>query len=329
MTLNVALLGAGRIGTVHATAVQKVDGAKVVLVADAIPAAAEKLAREFGADVAALDDAIVSPKVDAVLICTPTDTHADLIRRAVAAGKAVFCEKPVDLASSIVEELNAYITSAKGKVMIGFNRRFDPHFAALKRRIVAGEIGNVESVLIISRDPAPPPISYIARSGGIFRDMTIHDFDMARWLIGEEFVEVHAVGSCLVDPEIGKAGDYDTAAITLKTASGRIAQITNTRRATYGYDQRAEVHGSKGMLRIDNPISTTVQLANASGYSTDPLMDFFMQRYADAYRAEITLFVETLKSGAVFSPSIADGLAAQRIADAATQSAQTGLPVKL
>jgi myo-inositol 2-dehydrogenase/D-chiro-inositol 1-dehydrogenase len=137
------------------------------------------------------------------------------------------------------------------------------------------------------------------------------------------------VGSCLVDPEIGKAGDYDTAAITLKTASGRIAQITNTRRATYGYDQRAEVHGSKGMLRIDNPISTTVQLANASGYSTDPLMDFFMQRYADAYRAEITLFVETLKSGAVFSPSIADGLAAQRIADAATQSAQTGLPVKL
>jgi myo-inositol 2-dehydrogenase/D-chiro-inositol 1-dehydrogenase len=211
--------------------------------------------------------------------------------------------------------------------MIGFNRRFDPSFAALEARLRAGEAGAIEIVSVISRDPAPPPVDYVARSGGLFRDMMIHDFDMARFLLGEEPVEVFALGSALVDPAIGQAGDVDTAAVLMKTASGKIAQISNSRRATYGYDQRIEVHGSKGMLRAGNIHETTVESATAQGFRADPVQNFFLERYAAAYRAELDAFIAACKGGKAPAPSGRDGLKAQILADAATQSSRTGKPV--
>jgi len=213
--------------------------------------------------------------------------------------------------------------------MVGFNRRFDPSFATIRRRLVAGEIGAVELVTILSRDPAPPPATYIARSGGLFRDMMIHDFDMARFLLGEEPVEVHAVASCLVDPQIGVAGDVDTAAVLLKTSSGKIAQISNSRRATYGYDQRIEVHGSLGLLAAGNQRATSVEHASAAGYCRDPALPFFLDRYADAYRLEFDAFVAAVLDGAPAEPNGEDGLRALLLADAATESARTGHPVRL
>jgi myo-inositol 2-dehydrogenase/D-chiro-inositol 1-dehydrogenase len=214
--------------------------------------------------------------------------------------------------------------------MIGFNRRFDPNFASLRQRLAEGEVGEVEIVTILSRDPGPPPVSYIATSGGLFRDMMIHDFDMARFLLlGDEPVEVHAVGSSLVDPAIGQAGDVDTAAVMLKTRAGRIVQISNSRRATYGYDQRVEVHGSKGMIRAGNIHRTTVEIANASGIAADPVQDFFLERYAEAYRSELNTFLDAVGAGRQPQPTGLDGLKAQRLADAATESARSGKPVRL
>ena len=327
--LTVALLGAGRIGRIHGGNVAAHPRAKLAAVADADEGAAKALAAATGAKVATIDAILADPAIQAVTICTPTFTHADLIERAVKAGKAVFCEKPVDLDAARIEKCLKVVREAKGKLMIGFNRRFDPSFADVRRRIDAGEAGNVELVTILSRDPSPPPVSYIKGSGGLFRDMMIHDFDMARFLLGEEPVEVHAVGSCLVDPAIGEAGDVDTAAVLLKTASGKIAQISNSRRATYGYDQRIEVHGSRGLLAAGNRYATTVTRADAAGYASDPALPFFLERYAEAYRAEFDAFVTAVVDGKPTSPSGEDGLKAQRLADAATQSAASGQTVKL
>jgi myo-inositol 2-dehydrogenase / D-chiro-inositol 1-dehydrogenase len=299
------------------------------VIADADAKAAQSLAKATGAKVATIDAIMADKAIDAVAICTPTDTHADLIERAVKAGKAVFCEKPVSLESARIETCLKVVREAKGKLMIAFNRRFDPSFADLKRRIDAGEVGNVELVTVLSRDPAPPPVSYIERSGGLFRDMMIHDLDMACFLLGEQPVEVHAVGSALVDPAIGKAGDVDTAAVLLKTASGKIAQISNSRRATYGYDQRIEVHGSKGLLAAGNHHATTVTRADGDGYATDPALPFFLERYAEAYRRELDTFVVAVLDGKPIAPTGEDGLRAQRIADAATEASRTGLPVRL
>src|SRR3954454_200395 len=212
--------------------------------------------------------------------------------------------------------------------MIGFTRRFGPSFSTLQRRLRAGDIAAVEIVPSLSRDPAPPPADYVARSGGLFRDMMIHDLDMARFLLGEEPVEVHAVGSCLVDPGIGEAGDVDTAAVLLKTASGKIAQISNSRRATYGYDQRIEVHGAKGLLAAGNRYASTVTFADHRGYATDPALPFFLERYAEAYRAELDAFVFAVLDGGPVSPSGEDGLRAQILADAATEAAKSGLAVR-
>jgi myo-inositol 2-dehydrogenase/D-chiro-inositol 1-dehydrogenase len=206
--------------------------------------------------------------------------------------------------------------------MIGFNRRFDPSFATLQKRLVAGEVGRPEIVTILSRDPAPPPVSYITRSGGLFRDMMIHDLDMARFLLGEEPVALNAFASCLVDPSIGAAGDVDTAVVTLRTASGRLCQISNSRRASYGYDQRIEAHGAKGLLRAGNVVPTTVELANEGGFATDPVLPFFLERYAEAYRAELEAFVTAVETGAPPSPDGEDGLQALLLADRATELAQ-------
>jgi myo-inositol 2-dehydrogenase/D-chiro-inositol 1-dehydrogenase len=241
----------------------------------------------------------------------------------------VFCEKPVDLNAERIRACLEVVKAAKGRLMVGFNRRFDPNFSSVRARIAAGEVGAVELVTILSRDPSPPPPSYVARSGGLFRDMMIHDFDMARFLLGEEPTEVHAVGSCLVDPAIGKAGDVDTAAVLLKTATGKIAQISNSRRATYGYDQRIEVHGSLGLLAAGNQYATTVTHAGANGYQSDPALPFFLERYAQAYRLELDAFVTAVLDGAPTSPSGEDGLKAQLLADAATNAAQTGQPVRV
>jgi myo-inositol 2-dehydrogenase/D-chiro-inositol 1-dehydrogenase len=322
------LLGAGRIGKVHARTIANSGRARVAYVADAIDEAAATLAAEVGAKPASIE-AILASDVDAVLIATPTDTHADLIEQAARAGKAILCEKPVSLSVERIAACLPVVEAAGVPLMIGFNRRFDPNFSTLQQRLRQGEIGEVEIVTIISRDPAPPPVSYIARSGGLYRDMMIHDFDMARFLLGEEPVVVHALGSALVDKAIGEAGDVDTAAVQMQTASGKIAVITNSRRATYGYDQRIEVHGSRGMLRAGNVHMTTLERADASGFATDVIQNFFIDRYVEAYAREVQSFIDAVEKRTMPTPSGHDGLMAQRLAEAATTSSQTGQPVRL
>ena len=327
--INVGILGCGRIGQVHGATLRGMQSARAAAVADAMPAAAEALAGQTGAKVMSADDLINDKGIDAVIIGTPTTTHYDLIHQAAAAGKAIFCEKPIDLSVDRIHDCLAAVEKAGVPFMVAFNRRFDPNFAHLQRQIENQVIGDVEIVTILSRDPSPPPLGYVASSGGIFRDMMIHDLDMARFLLGEEPVELTAAASCLVDPEIGKLGDFDTAVVTLKTASGKLCQISNSRRASYGYDQRIEVHGSKGMLRADNMLETTVELANEDGLARAPTQPFFLERYAAAYRAEMTHFVEALTTGADVSPTGADGLRAQVLADAADAAARDGQPRKI
>jgi myo-inositol 2-dehydrogenase / D-chiro-inositol 1-dehydrogenase len=329
MTLRFGLLGAGRIGQTHARAVGSLSTAVLSAVFDPVAAAANAIRDQYGAKVASAEAIIADKAIDAVLICTPTDLHADQIEQAARAGKAIFCEKPIDLSTERVKACLAVVATEKATLMIGFNRRFDPNFAEARKRIDADAIGTVEMVHITSRDPGPPPLAYIARSGGLFRDMMIHDFDMARFLLGEEVTEVTAAGSVLVDTEIGKAGDVDSATATLRTASGKIATISNSRRATYGYDQRIEVHGSKGMVSAENLRETTVTVANAEGYCADPLLNFFMQRYADAYRLELSHFIEAVSAGKAPRPNGDDGLKALQLADAAVESMKSGKRITL
>ena len=267
--------------------------------------------------------------MQAVLIASPTDTHASLISAAAKAGKAIFCEKPIDLSAARVRECLQIVEETGSTLGVGFNRRFDPSFAALKRAITSGQVGKVESVHIISRDPVPPPPEYLKTSGGLFRDMMIHDFDMARWLLDEEPTEVYSAASCLVDPAIGKAGDVDTAAVTLKTGSGRVCQISNSRRACYGYDQRIEVFGSEGMARAGNRNENTLELMRRNGRTSAKPVHFFLERYQDAYRIEIHAFVDSLLERSVFPASGHDGLQALLLADAAQKSHETGAPVVL
>ena len=325
--LRFGVLGAGRIGKVHARTIAASGKATVAYLADALPKAAEDLAAEVGAKVASVEDIIKAKDVDAILIATPTPFHAEQIEAGSNAGKAVLCEKPVSLSVERIEQCLKTVEKNKTTLMIGFNRRFDTSFAALQKRLRDGAVGNVELATIISRDPAPPPASYVKSSGGIFRDMMIHDFDLARFLVGEEFVVVNALGSALVDKAIGDEGDCDTAAVQMQTASGKICVITNSRRATYGYDQRIEVHGSKGMLRAGNVHNTTVEVATADGFQADPILHFFTERYGQAYANEVLSFIDAVMSGKPVSPSGHDGLQAQKLAEAATESWKTGKPV--
>lgn len=327
--LRFGLLGAGRIGQIHGRNIAASPDARLVAVADVDRKAAAGLAEATGSEVRGAKEILASGDIDAILIGTPTDTHADLIEAGARAGKAVLCEKPVDLASSRVESCLKVVESAGTPLMIGFNRRFDPNFAALQQRVKQGAVGSVEIVTVISRDPGPPPISYIGRSGGLYRDMMIHDFDILRFMLGEEPVELTAYGSSLVDPAIGEAGDIDTALVILKTASGKLGQISNSRRAAYGYDQRIEVHGSEGMARAHNIHETTVEIAGKSGFTADPVQNFFLERYAEAYRRELAAFIQAVASGKEPSPNGRDGLRAQRLADAATESRATGRPAAI
>lgn len=326
---NIALLGCGRIGQVHAKAIGRTPGARLVAVADAMPAAAETLARQYGAELRSIDAIEAAGDIDAVVICTPTDTHADLIERFARAGKAIFCEKPVHLSEARVRACLQVVEDSGARLMIGFNRRFDPHFVALKTAIDQGRIGTVEQVTITSRDPGLPPAAYIKVSGGIFRDMTIHDFDMARHLLGEDVVSVYATAAALADPSVRDLGDYDTATVVLTTASGRQATIINSRRASYGYDQRIEVHGSRGMVSAENQRAADIEIATADGFLKPPLLDFFMTRYTAAYEAELTAFLAALADGSAMSPSGSDGLEALKLAEAALKSVQTGAAVSL
>lgn len=327
--LRIGVLGCGRIGRVHARSIRGLEGARIVAVADALPQAAADLAATTGAEVRSVEAILSAPDVDAVIIGSPTDSHFDQILAAAAGGKAIFCEKPVDMSVANIRTCMAAVSAAGVPFMTGFNRRFDPNFASLRARLREGAIGAIELVIITSRDPAPPPVSYIQRSGGLFRDMMIHDFDMARFLMGEDFVRLHAVGSALVDPAIGAAGDVDTAAVVLTTASGRICQISNSRRAAYGYDQRIEVHGASGMLRAENQLETTVEIATQAGFRRDPAQHFFLERYEAAYLSEMRSFLAVARGEAQADPGIEDGLRAQILADAAAQSLASGLPVDL
>ncbi|TCO69415.1 inositol 2-dehydrogenase [Rhodovulum euryhalinum] len=329
MSVRIAVLGAGRIGQVHAAAIASVPGATLVAVADPVAEVARAVADRHGCAVRIIDEIAAADDIDAVAICTPTDTHADLIERFARTGKAVFCEKPVDLSVDRVKACLKVVEETGTTLMVGFNRRFDPDFRALKAAIDAGRIGTVEMVAITSRDPGPPPHAYIERSGGIFRDMTIHDFDIARWLLDEPVETVFAQGSVLVDPKIGELGDYDSANVILVTAGGRQATISNSRRAAYGYDQRIEVLGSEGAVAAENPHAARIEVATATGYARPPLLNFFMDRYTAAYAAEIAAFVACIRDGTPPPTTGEDGLMALALAEAALVSAREGRAVKV
>jgi myo-inositol 2-dehydrogenase/D-chiro-inositol 1-dehydrogenase len=327
--VGIAVLGAGRIGKIHAASVAANPKARLIAVADPVPEAVEPLAASLGAD--AMTEpmvAIARPDVDAVVIGTPTDTHVDYLLKAVELGKAVLCEKPIDLDMARSESAAAEVERVGGRVMLAFNRRFDSTFAAMRRAIDAGRIGEVRQVIISSRDPGMPPASYVKSSGGIFRDMTIHDLDMARWLLGEEPVLVSAVGSRIVDPDLSQYEDYDTAMVLLQTASGKQAHINNCREAVYGYDQRVEVFGATGLLTHDNLRPTTMRVTTAETTDArDPLLNFFLERYAQAYRAELDAFIDALVEQKPMPTTMRDGVMALRLAECAIESVRTGRSV--
>ncbi|CDG83616.1 inositol 2-dehydrogenase [Janthinobacterium agaricidamnosum] len=318
--IEVALFGAGRIGKIHAANLAAQAGVQFKYVVDVNAAAASALAALHGGVAASVETALADPAIKAVVIASSTDTHADLIQRAAAAGKAIFCEKPVDLTLERARDCAAAVAKAGVLCMIGFQRRYDPTFSAVKQRILQGEIGTPEMLVVTSRDPGPPPVSYIKVSGGIFKDMLIHDFDIFRWILDDEAVSVHATGSCLVDPAIAEAGDLDSTAVTIRTAKGRLCQINTTRRAAYGYDQRFEVLGSAGMLQAGNHKPTEVVAYSAHNVSADKPEDFFLERYRVAYANEMSHFFDALTKGTPLRTTVQDGLKALELAEAATLS---------
>jgi myo-inositol 2-dehydrogenase/D-chiro-inositol 1-dehydrogenase len=327
--LDVALYGAGRIGKIHAANLVRQPGVRLKYVVDVNEAAAAELAQAYGAEAAPVDVPFADPSIGVVAIASSTDTHADLILRAAAAGKHIFCEKPVDLALDRARVCAEAVAKAGVRCLIGFQRRYDPTFAAVKERIVAGEIGEPEMLVVTSRDPGAPPVSYIKASGGIFKDMLIHDFDIFRWILDDPAVSVHAAASCLTDPAIAAAGDADCTAVTIRTRRGRLCVINTTRRAAYGYDQRFEVLGSKGMLQAGNHRPTEVVASTATAVSADLPEHFFLERYRVAYANEMAHFFDALASGKPLRTTVDDGLAALELADAATRSWQEGRIVAL
>jgi myo-inositol 2-dehydrogenase / D-chiro-inositol 1-dehydrogenase len=321
----VAIFGAGRIGQIHARNAAALPELTLKYVVDPNRAAADALARQTGAEVVDMDAVLGDASVSGVIIASATNAHLDQALLAAAAGKAIFCEKPLDL--DLARARSAAPQLSRAAMLVGFNRRFDPHFAALKARIESKAIGKLESLNIVSHDPAPPPISYIRVSGGLFKDMAIHDFDMARWLLGEEPTEVFASASCLIDPAIRAAGDVDTARTLLRTEAGRLCVISNTRRSGYGYDQRIEAFGSAGTVRADNVLMSTVSTCTERGSSSDALQNFFLERYAEAYRREMRHFVEIMQGNRTPAAGYRDGIAALVLAEAAALSVTRNAPV--
>jgi myo-inositol 2-dehydrogenase/D-chiro-inositol 1-dehydrogenase len=328
--IRFALFGAGRIGRMHAENLVRRADAKLLYVVDTKPEAARALAEPLGAKQADAETALRDPNVDAVLIATSTGSHADLSIAAARAGKAIFCEKPVDLTLEKVEACIKAVKKAKVPMFVGFNRRFDPSFRELKKRVDAGAIGKLEQVIITNRDPGLPDLRFLATSGGLFLDFTIHDFDMARWLLGEEPVEVFARGAVLVDPRVkSEANDIDTAMVMLRTSSGRLCSIMNSRRAVYGYDQRIEVFGEKGMLRAENQTPTTLERFGAEATCGDNPWPNFQARYAAAYAAELSSFISSVERRKPAEVPPEDSRRVLLLCEAARKSSQTGAAVKI
>lgn len=327
--VEVALFGAGRIGKIHAGNLVQQAGIRLKYVIDTHQPSAQALAQAYGATVTDTETALRDPDIKAVVIASSTDTHADLIIQAAIQKKAIFCEKPVDLALDRAHECAKTVKENNVQCLIGFQRRYDPTFAAVKQRIEAGEIGTPEMLVVTSRDPGAPPVDYIKRSGGIFKDMLIHDFDICRWILADEAISVHASASCLTDPAIQEAGDVDSTAVTIRTRSGKLCQINTSRRAAYGYDQRFEVLGSKGMLQAGNHHPTEVSYYGTDHVSTDLPEHFFLERYRAAYALEMAHFFDAIQQGTALRTTVEDGLRALELADAATRSWQEGRIIEL
>lgn len=330
-TINVAVAGLGRIGKIHLKNLSRnFAEIKVIAVMDVFDDS-KAIADEFNVPtfVKTFDELLAVPELDAVVICSPTDTHADYVVQAAKAGKQIFCEKPLDLSLERVKEVLEIVEESGVKLMLGFNRRFDPEFKKVRRLVVKDAIGDPQIIKITSRDPGPPPVSYIKVSGGMFLDMTIHDFDMARYISGKEVKEVYAKGAVMVDPEIGKAGDIDTAIITLTFEDDSMAVIDNCRKAVYGYDQRLEVFGSKGMAQAENNFPNNHKLYTANGVSGDLPLHFFLERYNESYNQEMREFIDALVSGNEMPVDGRDGLLSIAIGLAAKKSVKEGRPVKI
>jgi myo-inositol 2-dehydrogenase/D-chiro-inositol 1-dehydrogenase len=330
--LKLGVIGTGRIGKVHtATLVQSVPQAEVIAIADVNSDSAKNIARSFGITsvFSSYKDIINHPEVEAVIICSPTNTHAKYIIESAQAGKHIFCEKPVDLSLEVIKEAIKEVEKAGVKLMVGFNRRFDPNFLKIKQLVIEGKIGNPHILKITSRDPSPPPAEYSSVSGGMFMDMTIHDFDMARYIVGSEVTEVYTKAAVLVDPEIGKAGDVDTAIITLTFANGAIGVIDNSRKAVYGYDQRIEIFGSGGMACADNNYPENHRYFSDKGVHGSLPLNFFMERYLEAYANEMKIFCDAVINNKILPVSGDDGLMSVAIALAAKRSYIENRPVKL
>lgn len=331
--LNIGIIGAGRIGKVHLQSVTRyVTDAKVIALADPfMNAETEEWARSLGVAKLTRDykEILADPEVDAVFICSSTDTHSAISLEAIAAGKHIFCEKPVDHDLGKIKAVMQALEGSNVKYQVGFNRRFDHNFAAAREAVAKGRIGELAVLKITSRDPGAPPVDYIKVSGGIFLDMTIHDFDMVRFISGEEVTEVYAAGGVTVDPAIGEAGDIDTAVVTLRLESGALAVIDNCRRASYGYDQRLEAFGSKGQVAISNDTASSAVVSDASGVTAEKPLYFFLERYMQAYAAEVEAFVAAVRDDAPVPVGIDAGLQSVLIGVAAKKSLELGRPVKL
>jgi myo-inositol 2-dehydrogenase/D-chiro-inositol 1-dehydrogenase len=330
--ITVGLIGAGRIGRLHAEHLAfRIPQANLVAVSDIVLSAAEECAAACDVPTALQDHRVIMERADieAVVICSSTNTHAQMIEEAAAAGKHIFCEKPIDFDLVRIDQALAAVAEAGVKLQIGFNRRFDPNFRRVRELVAAGHIGEPHILRITSRDPQPPPIEYVKVSGGIFLDMTIHDFDMARYLVGSEVVEVYAAGGVMVDPAIGEAGDIDTAVITLRFENGAVGVIDNSRQAVYGYDQRVEVFGSKGAASADNNYPNTTVVSDARSVHRDLPLNFFMERYIDSYIAEMEAFIACIQQDETPSVTGVDGRIPVVMGYAARKSYEENRPVRL
>lgn len=326
--LRIALFGAGRIGGVHGRNIARHAQADLVAVVDPVASAGrDALTVETGAQLVEAEAVFADPSIDGVVVASSTDSHADLLLRAARAGKPVFCEKPVSLDFALIEKVVDVVEAEGIPCMMGFQRRYDAAFRTLRDRIESGVAGRLEHLVSTSRDPSPPPRSYVETSGGMVRDTAIHDLDMARFLLNEDVTSVYAAGSCLISEEIGAAGDIDTLMITLTTRSGRLAQVVNCRRGPMGYDQRIEALCAREVLRVENVAQTTLRIEDGQGARSDPPMNYFIDRFAQAYRDEMDDFVAMIREGRTPLATIRDGLEAQRLAEAAIVSLESGQAV--
>lgn len=326
---KVALVGAGRMGALHARSAAANPRLHLAYVADSSADRARPLAERHQAEAAVLEDILQDPTIQGVIVATSTDALLDSTAACLSAGKAVFSEKPLSLSGAALESAEILFDPASPPLFVAFNRRFDPDLAALKRRLDEGEIGSLESLHIVSHDPAAPSLDFVPRSGGLFKDFTVHDFDTAAWMLGEPIKAVYASASCLVDVRIGKLGDVDTAKLILTTRSGRLCTISNSRRSGYGYDQRIEAFGAKGALRVDNRASGAVVRISEEGPRSDPIFGAFPERYANAYAREMDHFADILLLGETPRTGVAEAIAALRLAEAAARSNEFRRPIAL